>query len=69
MCLFLTHSTKPTRLEEFEQAQVAACDSVANHLRDNWAVSLKNIIKASALTLDTVPQQWPALVISKCCLA
>jgi hypothetical protein len=26
--------------------QVAACDAAANHLRDNWSVSIKNIIKA-----------------------
>lgn len=47
MCLFntATYSSKSVRLEEFEQLQVAATDGVANHLRDNWLASIKNIIK------------------------
>ncbi|KAF8071068.1 Dnah1 [Scenedesmus sp. PABB004] len=45
LCLFSTFSSKSVRLEEFEQAQVAATDSVANHLRDNWSAAIKNIIK------------------------
>ncbi|KAF6265909.1 dynein heavy chain 2 [Scenedesmus sp. NREL 46B-D3] len=47
MCLFNTYSSKSLRLEEFEQVQIAATDAVANHLRDNWAASIKNIIKMS----------------------
>jgi hypothetical protein len=45
MCLFNTYSSKSVRLDEFEQVQIAATDAVANHLRDNWAASTKNIIK------------------------
>lgn len=45
MCLFNTYVSKSMRLDEFEQLQVAAADSLANHLRDNWAASIKNIIK------------------------
>lgn len=45
MCLFNTYSSKSVRLDEFEQVQIAATDAVANHLRDNWAASIKNIIK------------------------
>jgi hypothetical protein len=45
MCLFNTHSPKSVRLEEFEQIQITATDSVANHLRDNWSASIKSIIK------------------------
>lgn len=43
--LFNSFSSKSMRLEEFEQVQFAATDSVANHLRDNWTASIKNIIK------------------------
>jgi hypothetical protein len=45
MSLFNTFSSKSVRLEEFEQVQFAATDSVANHLRDNWTASIKSIIK------------------------
>lgn len=45
MCLFNTHFNKSARLEEFEQVQIAATDTVANHLQDNWSVAIKNIIK------------------------
>lgn len=45
MSLFNTYASKSLRLDEFEQLQIAATDSVANHLRDNWAASIKNIIK------------------------
>ncbi len=45
MCLFNTYSSKSIKLDEFEQVQIAATDSVSNHLRDNWAASIKNIIK------------------------
>jgi len=45
MCLFNTFSSKSVRLEEFEQVQFAATDSVANHLRDNWTASIRSIIK------------------------
>eukprot|EP00878_Enallax_costatus_P016966 GHUV01017809.1.p1 GENE.GHUV01017809.1~~GHUV01017809.1.p1 ORF type:complete len:1283 (+),score=439.89 GHUV01017809.1:87-3935(+) len=47
MSLFNTFSSKSVRLEEFEQLQTAATDSVANHLRDNWSASTKNIIKSA----------------------
>lgn len=48
MCLFntATYSSKSMRLDEFEQLQVAATDGVANHLRDNWLASIKNIIRS-----------------------
>lgn len=45
MSLFNTFCSKSVRLEEFEQAQLVATDSVANHLRDNWSASIKSIIK------------------------
>lgn len=45
MCLFNTYSCKSVRLDEFEQVQIAATDAVANHLRDNWAATIKSIIK------------------------
>jgi hypothetical protein len=45
MSLFNSFSSKSMRLEEFEQVQFAATDSVANHLRDNWTASIKSIIK------------------------
>lgn len=45
LCLFNTFSSKSVRLEEFEQVQFAATDSVANHLRDNWMASIRSIIK------------------------
>ncbi|WIA31960.1 hypothetical protein OEZ86_002815 [Tetradesmus obliquus] len=47
MCLFNTYSSKSVRLDEFEQVQIAATDAVANHLRDNWAATIKSIIKTS----------------------
>lgn len=49
MSLFNTFSSKSVRLEEFEQVQFAATDSVANHLRDNWTASIKSIIKYAAV--------------------
>ena len=45
MCLYSVHSSKSARLEEWEQVQLAAMDTVGNHLKDVWAVSIKNIIK------------------------
>jgi dynein heavy chain len=45
MCLYSVHSNKSVRLEEWEQVQLAAMDTVGNHLKDVWAVSIKNIIK------------------------
>jgi hypothetical protein len=33
------------RLEEWEQSQLAAMDTISNYLKDNWLVSIKNIIK------------------------
>ncbi|WIA11828.1 hypothetical protein OEZ85_011917 [Tetradesmus obliquus] len=47
MCLFNTYSSKSVRLDEFEQVQIAATVAVANHLRDNWAATIKSIIKTS----------------------
>jgi dynein heavy chain len=34
MSLFSTAHTKSSRMDEFEQIQVQACDAVANHLKD-----------------------------------
>lgn len=52
MSLFNTFSSKSVRLEEFEQVQFAATDSVANHLRDNWTASIKSIIKYARVAGD-----------------
>lgn len=45
MNLYSCQASKTLRLEEFEQAQAAATDATANHLRDNWLSSIKHIIK------------------------
>ncbi|GBF98747.1 dynein heavy chain axonemal [Raphidocelis subcapitata] len=45
MCLFSCQTAKALRLEEFEQAQGAATDATANHLRDNWLAAIKHTVK------------------------
>lgn len=48
VCVALvTHenSGREVKLYAFSLKQVAACDATANHLRDNWSVAVKNIIK------------------------
>jgi hypothetical protein len=45
MNLYSCQAAKTLRLEEFEQAQAAATDATANHLRDNWLAAIKHIIK------------------------
>lgn len=47
MCLFSVAASKTLRLEEFEQAQAAATDAAANHLRDNWLAAIRHIIKCA----------------------
>lgn len=47
MCLFNTHYTKSSRLDEFEQGQMQNVDQIGNYLKDTWAITLKNAIKSS----------------------
>jgi hypothetical protein len=48
MSLYSCQASKPLRLEEFDQAQAAATDATANHLRDNWLAAIKHVIKCAA---------------------
>jgi dynein heavy chain, axonemal len=48
LCLFSTTTSKSMRLEEFEQAQQATMDGVANHLRDVWVPNVRAIIRCGA---------------------
>lgn len=51
MCLYSVAATKTLRLDEFDQAQAAATEAAANHLRDNWVASLKHTIKCGGFGL------------------